>query len=67
MTASFYSTSTEVGRTVSKVSARDTLTPADQADLKAVLLFVTIGLLLTAAFSILGFGAEIGRIMVAPG
>jgi hypothetical protein len=35
--------------------------------LAAVLLFVAIGLLLTAAFLMLGFGAEFGRILRATG
>jgi hypothetical protein len=35
--------------------------------LKAVLLFVAIGLLLTAAFLMLGFGVEFGRILTATG
>jgi hypothetical protein len=50
---------TEVGRSIFKMFAR-----ADrEADLIVVLLFVAIGLLLTAAFVMLGFGAEIGQIL----
>jgi hypothetical protein len=67
----FYSPITEVGRTVSdafaKVGRDDKRISADQADLKGVLLFVAVGLLLTAAFFTLGFGAEVGPILAAYG
>jgi hypothetical protein len=39
---------------------------SDQADLIAVLLFVAVGLLLTAAFFMLGFGAMVGEILAVP-
>jgi hypothetical protein len=58
---------TEVGRGIFKMFARadrdGARVLADQADLIVVLLFVAIGLLLTAAFVMLGFGAEIGQIL----
>jgi hypothetical protein len=67
----FYSTITEVGRTVSDAFARvgrdDKRVSADQVDLTAVLLFVAGGLSLTAAFFTLGFWAEIGQILAASG
>jgi hypothetical protein len=67
----FYSTITEVGRTVSDALARvgrdDTHLSAERADLTAVLLFVAGGLLLTAAFFTAGFGAEIGQVLAASG
>jgi hypothetical protein len=57
----------EVGRGIFKIFARadrdDARVPADQADLIVVLLFVAIGLLLTATFVALGFGTEIGQIL----
>jgi hypothetical protein len=65
-TSSDYSISTEVGRVVFNAFARDredARISADQADLIAVLLFVAVGLLLTAAFFMLGFGPEIGQIL----
>jgi hypothetical protein len=70
MNASFYSTSTEVWRGVFSALARDrddACVPADHIDLMAVFLFVTVGLLLTAGFFALGFGAEIGEILAASG
>jgi hypothetical protein len=59
---------TEIGRGVfnafARVVDRDVeRVAADQADLIVVLLFVAIGLLLTAAFVMIGFGAEIGQIL----
>jgi hypothetical protein len=66
MDTSVYSTSTEVGRGAFNAFARDrddARVSADQTDLVAVFLFVAIGLLLTAAFFMLGFGAEIGEIL----
>jgi hypothetical protein len=67
----FYSATTEVGRAVShafaKVERDYARVPTDQVDLKAVLLFVALGLSLTAAFFALGFGAEIGDILAASG
>jgi hypothetical protein len=61
-------TTTEIGRgvfnAIARVVDRDVeRVAADQADLIVVLLFVAIGLLLTAAFVTLGFGAEIGEIL----
>jgi hypothetical protein len=70
MDTSVYSTSTEVGRRVFSAFARDrddARVSADQADLIALFLFVAIGLLLTAAFFALGFGAEVGEILAASG
>jgi hypothetical protein len=68
MYTSFYSLTSEIGRGAFNAFARvidrdDTRVPADQADLIAVLLFVIVGLLLTAAFFILGFGVEPGQIL----
>jgi hypothetical protein len=58
---------TEVGRAIFKMFARagrdDTLVPADQADLIVVLLFVAIGILLTAVFFMFGFWIEFGQIL----
>jgi hypothetical protein len=59
---------TEIGRgvfnAIARVVDRDVgRVAADRADLIVVLLFVAIGLLLTAAFVALGFGAEIGEIL----
>jgi hypothetical protein len=58
---------TEVRRGIFNMFARadrdDARIPANQADLIVVLLFVAIGLFLTAAFVALGFGAEIGQIL----
>ena len=59
-------TTTEIGRgvfnAIARVVDRDVeRVAADQADLIVVLLFVAIGLLLTAAFVTIGFGAEIGQ------
>jgi hypothetical protein len=58
---------TVVARGVFKMFARansdNEVVPADQSDLIVVLLFVAIGLLLTAVFVTLGFGAEIGQIL----
>jgi hypothetical protein len=45
----------------------DALVPADQVDLMLVLLFVAIGILLTAVFFTLGFWVEFGRILAAVG
>jgi hypothetical protein len=67
----FYSTITEVGRTVSGALAQvghdDTRVSAEWADLTAVLLFVAGGLLLTAACFTAGLGAEIGQILATSG
>jgi hypothetical protein len=64
----FYSTITEVvSDALAKVGRDDTQVSADQADLTAVILFVAVGLLLTAAFVTVGFGAEIGQILAACG
>jgi hypothetical protein len=54
---------TEIGRGVFNAIARVDVerVAADQTDLVVVLLFVAIGLLLTAAFVTIGFGAEIGQ------
>jgi hypothetical protein len=72
MNVSFYSLTTEIGRGVFSAFARvvdrvEARAPTDQAHLVAVLLFVAIGLLLTAAFFILGFAVEFGRILAAAG
>jgi hypothetical protein len=62
---------TEVGRGIFKMFARcdrdEALVPADQVDLMLVLLFVAIGILLTAVFFTLGFWVEFGRILAAAG
>lgn len=62
-----YSTTMELGRTVSsafaKVGRDDARVSPDQSDLIAVSVFVVLGLLLTAAFFTIGFGAEIGEIL----
>jgi hypothetical protein len=67
----FYSTITEVGRTVFEVFAKigrdNTLVSAAQVDLMAVYLFVALGLLLTAAYFTAGFGAEFGQILAVSG
>jgi hypothetical protein len=67
----FYSATTEIGRAVLNTLARhdrdDAHVPADHVDLTAVFLFVAAGLLLTAAFFTLGFGAQIGEILAASG
>jgi hypothetical protein len=59
--------STEIGRGLFKIFARgdrdDARIIADQADLIVVLLFVAMGLLLTAVFVLLGFGVEFGQIL----
>jgi hypothetical protein len=67
---SFYLLTAEIGRGFFNAFARifegdDARAPADQRYLMAVLLFVAIGLLLTAAFFMLGFGVEFGRILSA--
>jgi len=72
MNASFYSLTAEIGRGVFNAFARvvdlvDARSPADQAHLIAVLLFVAIGLLLTTVFFILGFAVEFGTILAAAG
>jgi hypothetical protein len=72
MDTSSYSVTSEIGRSLfnafTKVVDRDDArVPADQADLIVVLLFVAIGLLLTAVFVLLGFGVEIGQILAAAG
>jgi hypothetical protein len=63
-----HSTTTGLGRAVlNALDARDDArVSADQADLIAVLLFVAVGLLLTAAFFMLGFGAMVGEILAVP-
>jgi ABC-type xylose transport system permease subunit len=62
MNTSFYSLATEIGRDAFARTNRDhARVSADQADLIAVLLFVAIGLLATAAFLMLG--GEIGQIV----
>jgi len=68
MNTSFYSLTSEIGRGVFNAFARvvdrdNARVPADQSDLIVVLLFVVIGLLLTAAFFTAGFAAEIGDIL----
>lgn len=64
----FHSITMEVGRAVSdaftKVERDDTGGSADQS---VVLLFVAGGLLLTVAFLIAGFGAEIGQALAVSG
>ncbi|MBO0754852.1 MAG: hypothetical protein J2P54_03255 [Bradyrhizobiaceae bacterium] len=71
MNASLHSTTMEGGRAEFNVFARidhdDARALADEADLTAVIIFVAIGLLLTAAFFTLGFGTEIVRILAASG
>jgi hypothetical protein len=66
MDTSFYSLTLEIGRGVFSAFVRmvdrdDARVPADLSELIIVLLFVAIGLLLTAAFFILGFGVEFGQ------
>jgi ABC-type xylose transport system permease subunit len=62
MNTSFYSLTTEIGRDAFARANRDNAwVSADQADLIAVLLFVAMGLLATAAFLMLG--GEIGQIV----
>jgi hypothetical protein len=67
----FHSATTGLGRAVLNAldDHDDARVPADQvkADLTAVFLFIVIGLSLTAAFFMLGFGAEIGEILAAFG
>jgi hypothetical protein len=62
---------TEVGRGIFKMFARgdrdEALVPADPADLIVVLLFVAVGILLTAVFFMFGFWVEFGRILAAAG
>jgi hypothetical protein len=69
MDTSFYSVTAEIGRSFfnafTKVDRDDARVIADHADLIVVLLFVAIGLLLTAVFVLLGFGVEIGEILAA--
>jgi hypothetical protein len=73
MNTSIYSLTSEIGRGIfnafaSVVDRDDARVPADQvADLIVVLLFVAIGLLLTAAFCAAGFGPEIGAALGASG
>jgi hypothetical protein len=66
MDTSFYSLTLEIGRGVFSAFVRmvdrdDARVPADLSELIIVLLFVAIGLLLTAAFFTLGFGVEFGQ------
>jgi hypothetical protein len=67
----FYSTITEVGRTIfvlfAKIGRDKMLVSADQVDLTAVCLFVALGLLLTAAYFTAGFGAQFGQILAVSG
>jgi hypothetical protein len=68
----FYSLTAEIGRSFSNaftkvVDRDDARAIADQTDLIVVLLFVAMGLLLTAVFVLLGFGVEIGQILAAAG
>jgi hypothetical protein len=70
MDTSFYSVTAEFGRSFfnafTKVVDRDDArVPADQADLIVVLLFVAVGILLTAVFFMFGFGVEFGQILAA--
>jgi hypothetical protein len=72
MDTSFYSLTAEIKRIFFNafaivVDRDEELVTADQADLMVVLLFVAIGILLTAAFVMLGFGPEIGQILGAAG
>jgi hypothetical protein len=72
MDTSFYSLTAEIGRSFfnafTKVVDRDDARlPADQGDLIVVLLFVAIGILLTALFFLLGFWVEFGQILAAAG
>jgi hypothetical protein len=64
----FHSTTMEVGQAVfdafTRVGRDDTRGSADRA---AVFLFVAGGLLLTVAFFMAGFGAEIGQILAVSG
>lgn len=61
----FHSTTMEaVSDAFTKVERDDTRGSADQ---HAVFLFVAGGLLLTVAFFMAGFGAEIGRILAVAG
>ena len=63
----FYSTTLELGRATSdafaKVGHDDARVSADQADLIVVLLFVAIGVLLTATFFMASPLAELGQIL----
>jgi hypothetical protein len=62
----FCSTTIDVGRTVSDpLAVDDAGVPGDQADLIVVLLFVAMGLLLTATFSTAGSLTELGQILGA--
>jgi hypothetical protein len=67
----FYSTTTEFARTVFWVCANighdDKRDTADPTDLATIFLFVAVGLVLTAVFFSLGFGAEFGRILATWG
>jgi uncharacterized transporter YbjL len=72
MDASFYSVTAEIGRSFfnafTKVVDRDDArVPSDQVDLMPVLLFVALGILLTAVFFTLGFWVEFGRILAVAG
>jgi hypothetical protein len=63
MNTSLYSSTMERGRidfnAFARVDRNDARVLAHQADLTAVILFVAIGLMLTAAFFALGFGTQI--------
>jgi hypothetical protein len=63
MNTSLYSSTMEAGRidfnAFARVDRNDARVLADQADLTAVILFVAIGLMLTAAFFALGVGTQI--------
>jgi hypothetical protein len=67
----FYLTTTEIGRVVFRLRAkfgRDEIhVAADRSDLETIILFMALGLSLTAVFFSLGFGPEIGRILAASG
>jgi hypothetical protein len=65
----FHSATTGLGRAVlNALDDRDNArVPAAHIDLTAMFLFVAVGLLLTAAFFTIGFGAEIGEILAAAG
>jgi hypothetical protein len=71
MNTSIYSTTMESScadfDAFAKGDRADARVLADTADLTAVISFVAIGLLLTAAFFTLGFGAQILQILAASG
>jgi uncharacterized RDD family membrane protein YckC len=72
MNASFYSLTLEIGRGIFNAFARVVdrdggRVSADQADLIVVLLFVAIGVLLTAIFFIASSLADFGQILAVSG